>query len=61
MSTGTSTQPKGWLQSLKGKIVSITAFLVVVPALVNSALDVYRAVAKIPTTISENNNYELIG
>jgi hypothetical protein len=57
--SGTPIETKGWLHSLNGKIVSVTAFLVVIPALINGGIDVYKAAANVPKTIYEINNYEL--
>ena len=45
----------GWLNSAQGKVVSLTALLVVMPALVDSGIVVYNAVAKIPTNIYDKN------
>lgn len=45
-----------WLKTTQGVIVAITAVLLVTPALINSAVDVYRVVADIPTGGKERQN-----
>jgi hypothetical protein len=48
-----------WLMSIKGVVVALTALLVVVPALINSAHDVYNAVVRNPTNVYARTNDEL--
>jgi hypothetical protein len=52
-------QDSEWIKSARGKMISLTALLVVVPALINSGLDAYKAVANIPTNIYDRANDEL--
>lgn len=47
------------LSTFKGIIVSLTALLVVIPALINSGIDVYKSIANIPAGIQEKTNDEL--
>lgn len=53
------SQDSEWIKSARGKMISLTALLVVVPALINSGLDAYKAVANIPTNIYDRANDEL--
>lgn len=45
--------------TLAAKIGAITAALVAIPALLNGAVDVYRAVANVPTSFQDKTNEEL--
>jgi hypothetical protein len=51
--------PSTGFDRLKAWLVGLTGVLVVVPALVNGAIDVYSAFAKLPKTESERLNVEL--
>jgi hypothetical protein len=48
-----------YLKSFRGIVVSLTALFVVIPALINSGLDIYKAVAQIPDSIQERTNDQL--
>ena len=47
------------ISSFKGIILSLTALFVVIPAMINSGIDVYKSIAKIPDSIQEKTNDEL--
>lgn len=49
----------GWLKSVRNSIIAATAVLVVVPALINSGIDVYETVRDIPRGSKERQNVEL--
>lgn len=58
MAEATAPRPQ-WLDTMIGKVVGITALFAAAAGLVNGALDLYRAVAKVPTNIYEETNDEL--
>jgi hypothetical protein len=47
------------ISSFKGIVISLTALFVVIPAMINSGIDVYRSIAQIPDSIQEKTNDEL--
>ena len=55
----TRSKGKNRLGSLTAKVGAVTALLLAVAALVNGGIDVYKAVAKIPTNIYDKTNNEL--
>jgi hypothetical protein len=48
-----------WLRGWKALVVALTGLLIGIPALVNAAIDVYRAVRDIPASPLERTNSEL--
>ncbi len=55
----TKGKGKSRLSSLTVKVGALTALLLAVAALINSGIDVYRAIAKIPNNIYDKTNQEL--
>ena len=53
-----AAQPRKGMQLAK-KIGAVTAVLVALPALLNSAVDLYRVVAKVPSSLQDETNEEL--
>lgn len=47
------------LGSVTAKIIGVTALLAAIAGLVNGAIDLYKAIAKVPTNIYEKTNDEL--
>ena len=48
------------ISSFKGIIVSMTALFVVIPAMINSGIDVYKSIAQIPGSIQEKRFREVL-
>jgi hypothetical protein len=48
-----------WLSSITAKVIGVTALIAALVGLVNGAIDLYRAIAKVPTNIYEKANDEL--
>ncbi len=53
------TKSKSVWKKIKGCVVGLTGVLVVVPALINSGIDIYNTWKKIPRTEAERTNVEL--
>ncbi len=47
------------ISTFKGIVLSLTALFVVIPAMINSGIDVYNSIANIPDSIQERTNDEL--
>jgi hypothetical protein len=47
------------VSSVTGKVIGVTALLAATAGLVNGAMDVYKAIAKVPTNLYEKTNDEL--
>jgi hypothetical protein len=54
-------QKSSWFEGIKGWVLGLTSVLVVLPALINAAGDIYSAVAKLPRTEAERINEKLNG
>ena len=48
-----------WLGSITAKVLGVTALVVAAVGLVNGAVDLYKAIAKVPTNIYDKTNAEL--
>ena len=58
MSDKVQKPSEGWGR-VKRWVVGLTSVLVVVPALINGGLDVYKTIANVPKTYSERTNNDL--